>query len=73
MRRFLSFITFLFSAAIFAMGNQPAGNAFIPAKLIDREGKIHKVNYILCEDRSYFSFKDGAVEVKIPLKKLKNW
>jgi len=71
MRRFLIFIALLFSAAVFSMGNQPSGNAFIPAKLIDKEGKTHKVNSIVCDDRSYFSFKDGAVEVKVPFEKIK--
>jgi hypothetical protein len=56
----------------FAMGGQPKLNEIIPAKLIDKEGKVHKVATLICDDKTYFQFKDGTVTVKVPFSKIKS-
>ncbi len=64
--------TFLVSLPLFAfaMGGQPSVSSYIPAKLVDEVGKVHEVNALTCDDRTYLVFKDGAVEVKIPFQKM---
>ena len=53
------------------MGGQPTPNEIVSAKLIDRSGKEHLVQAFVCDDRTYFTFKDGDVTVKVPFDKIK--
>jgi len=53
------------------MGGQPTVSTLIPAKLVDKTGKVHQTVSLVCNDRTYFTFKDGAVEVKVPFEKIK--
>jgi len=56
----------------FAMGGQPQLNQIIPATIVDKAGKTHEVGALVCDDKTYFKFKDGAVEVKVPFSKIKS-
>jgi hypothetical protein len=56
----------------FAMGGQPELNELIPAKLIDKQGKTHEVATLVCDDKTYFQFKDGSVTVKVPFSRIKS-
>ena len=61
----------IFPALTFAMGGQPAPTEIVSAKLIDKSGKEHIVNALVCDDRTFFTFKDGDVTVKVPFDKIK--
>ena len=68
MRKFLAFII---PSLTFAMGSQVAPSQLIAAKLIDRSGKVHNVKAFVCDDKTYFTFRDGDVIVKVPFERIK--
>ena len=70
MRRFLTSLLLIAPSLIFAMGSQPSSSLLIPAKIVDKEGKVHKVVSIVCNDKTFFTFKDGAVELKVPFERI---
>ncbi|NPB05523.1 MAG: hypothetical protein GXO08_03990 [Aquificae bacterium] len=54
----------------FSMGGQPEVSTVVPARLVDETGKVHEVSALVCEGRTYFVFKDGALDVKVPFEKI---
>jgi len=70
MRKILPLI-FTFVGTAFAMGGQPQVETLTPAKIIDTAEKIHTVTNLVCDDKNYFVFTDGAVSVKIPFVNIK--
>jgi len=71
MRKALGALLLILPSLLFAMGGQPTVSTLIPAKLVDKTGKVHQTVSLVCNDRTYFTFKDGAVEVKVPFEKIK--
>ena len=69
MRKLLAAVLFV-PATLFAMGGQPEVGTLTPAKIVDAAGKVHTVAGLVCNDKNYFSFTDGAVKVKIPFTKI---
>jgi len=65
MRKLLVSLLFV-PATLFAMGGQPQVDTLTPAKIVDAAGKVHAVAGLVCNDKTYFTFYDGAVKVKIP-------
>ena len=65
-KKILAFVPLL----SFAMGGQPTPNKIVSAKLIDKSGKEHFVKAFVCDDRTFFNFKDGDITVKVPFDKI---
>ncbi|MEO2153257.1 MAG: hypothetical protein ABGX24_02425 [Aquificota bacterium] len=54
----------------FSMGGQPDITASVKALLIDKAGKKHKVDALICDEKTFFEVQDGDVILKIPFDKI---
>jgi len=56
---------------IYGMGSQPSITTPVPAQIIDDKGKVHQVDTLVCDDKTYFEVNDGSAVLKIPFDKIK--
>ena len=55
----------------FSMGERSLPQELIPAKIVDKKGEIHEVSALICDGKSYFTFEDGSVYLKVPFEQIK--
>jgi len=55
----------------FAMGERAVPQNFVPAKIVDKRGVAHEVSALVCDGKTYFTFEDGSVYLKVPFENLK--
>ncbi len=65
------FIALALPLLTFAMGERAVPQNFVPAKVVDNKGVVHEVSALVCDGKTYFTFEDGSVYLKVPFTKLK--
>ena len=64
-------LAFTLPLLTFAMGERTVPQNLVPAKIVDKKGAVHEVSALVCDDKTYFTFEDGAVYLKVPFENLK--
>ncbi len=53
------------------MGGRSQVSQLIPAVIVDRAGKTHRVEALACNGNTYFVFIDGNATLEVPFLKIK--